>query len=101
MKANVDYDYSVKEIYWLIGSEYQNKGYATEAATALLEYGFNVMSTDEIVALCKPENIASRRVMEHIGLNYRKIMEGLPAEYDVFNGEPFFSLTKSEYQCGK
>lgn len=35
-----DFDHSIKEIYWLIGNIYQNNGYATEAAKALLEYGF-------------------------------------------------------------
>lgn len=47
--GGVAYDHSVKEIFWLIGEEYQNKGYATEAATALLEYGFKVIGEKEIM----------------------------------------------------
>ncbi len=45
-------------------------GYATEAAAAALRYGFDVAGLDEIVAVAYPENTASRRVMEKIGMSY-------------------------------
>ncbi len=38
--------------------KYQNQGYATEASKAILEYGFNTMNLDEIVAVCMKKNIA-------------------------------------------
>ncbi len=46
------------------------RGYATEAAAAALRYGFDVAGLDEIVAVAYPENTASRRVMEKIGMTY-------------------------------
>ena len=92
-------DHSIKEIFWLMGKKYWNHGYASEAAAALLEYAFNVIGLNEIVALCKPENIGSKRVMEHIGLKYRNIMEGSSDDY--YNGELLYSLSKDEYQCTK
>lgn len=95
--GGVDYDHKTKEIFWLIGKEYWNQGYASEGASALLKYCFDIIGADEIVALCKPENIASRKVMENIGLQYRGIMTGLPVEHDSFNGEPLYSLTREEY----
>jgi ribosomal-protein-alanine N-acetyltransferase len=64
---------------------------------ALLDYSFNTIGLDEITAMCKPENIASRKVIENMGLKYQYIIEGLPIELDFYNGEPFFSLTKDEY----
>lgn len=82
----------------LIGKAHWNHGYASEAAAALLDYCFGVMNLDEVVALCKPENIGSRRVMEKIGMQYRGIMKGLPAEHGFFNGEPLYALTKAVYQ---
>lgn len=98
--GGLDMDHNIKEIYYLIGKEYWGKGYAKEATTALLEYGFMTMELNEIVALCKPENIASRKVIENLGLKFKYIMEGLPDEPDdkaFYIGEPFFSLTKEEY----
>lgn len=56
------------EIGWRLDSAYWNKGYATEAATAILEHGFNQLNLNEIVSFTVPDNKSSRRVMEKIGL---------------------------------
>lgn len=58
------------EIGWRLSSKQWNRGYATEAAIAVLEYGFNHLDLDEIVSFTVPANKASRRVMEKIGLHY-------------------------------
>lgn len=95
--GNLATDPSLIEIFYLIGIKYQSKGYGTEASKAILEYGFNTMNLDEIVAVCMKENIASRRVMEKIGLYFRYIEEGLSKEYENCKGDPFYSLTQEEY----
>lgn len=45
-------------------------GYATEAATAAIRYGFDELELDRIVAVTLPTNRASRRVLEKCGLSY-------------------------------
>jgi RimJ/RimL family protein N-acetyltransferase len=44
------------------------RGIATEAATRLLDHGFRELALDPIVAVSHPENRASHRVLEKIGL---------------------------------
>jgi len=44
------------------------KGYATEAARAILAFGFEHLGLRRIVATCDTENLASARVMEKIGM---------------------------------
>lgn len=95
--GGIGYDHSIKEIFWLIGKDYQNNGYASEAAAVLLDYGFNVIGLDEIVAICKPENVASEKVMKNIGLKYQGIIEGLPEEHSFCNGEYKYALSKNEF----
>ncbi len=56
------------EIGWVINSLFQGKGYALEAAYRLLEYGFNSLASHRIIATCQPENVASRKIMEKIGM---------------------------------
>ena len=90
-------DIAKTEIFYLTGIKYQNQGYATEASKAILEYGFNTIGLNEIVGVCMKENIASKRVMEKMGLKFRYIQEGLSKEYERCNGDPFYSLTKDEY----
>lgn len=58
------------EIGWRLASEHWKKGYATEAAKAVLHYGFLVFNLTEIVSFTVVNNRASRRVMEKIGLHY-------------------------------
>jgi RimJ/RimL family protein N-acetyltransferase len=58
------------EIGWRIDAEFWNRGYATEGAMAALEFAFKVLRLEEIVAMTIPENAASRRVMEKIGMTY-------------------------------
>ncbi|WP_044640101.1 GNAT family N-acetyltransferase [Risungbinella massiliensis] len=56
------------EIGWVFNPKYYNKGYASEAAKAILEFGFTKMKLHRIIATCQPENVASYRVMEKIGM---------------------------------
>lgn len=46
------------------------KGYASEAAAAFVDYGFNVMNLEKINATADPSNAASRKVLERAGLKF-------------------------------
>ena len=56
------------EVAWRLARFYWGHGYATEAATAALDYGFNELGLSEIVAVTVPANQRSRRVMERLGM---------------------------------
>lgn len=58
------------EIAWRLAPEVWGKGYATEAARATLDYGFETLSMPEILAWTVPHNAASRRVMEKLGMTH-------------------------------
>lgn len=63
------------EVLYAFGKEFWGKGYATEAARASVAFGFNQVGLERIIALAVPENSASRKVMEHCGLQYEKEMQ--------------------------
>ncbi|WP_164852331.1 GNAT family N-acetyltransferase [Rheinheimera riviphila] len=52
--------------------EYWGRGFATEAATTLLQYGYGMLQLDKIVATVFPKNLASQRVLEKLGLVFEK-----------------------------
>jgi len=54
---------------------YWGKGYATEIAKAIIKWGFDNLDIDKIVAIAVPENKASIRVMEKVGMKYKKDYE--------------------------
>ena len=56
------------EIGWRLGSAFWGNGYASEAARAALDFGFEVAGLDEIVAFTTERNVRSRRMMERIGM---------------------------------
>ena len=56
------------EIGWRFAREYWGRGYATEAARALLDFAFTRLELEELVSLTVPANGRSRRVMERIGM---------------------------------
>lgn len=56
------------EIGWRLGSQYWGFGYAPEGALATLDYGFNQLGLNEIVAFTARDNLRSRKVMDKIGM---------------------------------
>jgi ribosomal-protein-alanine N-acetyltransferase len=62
------------EIGWRLAREHWGHGYATEAASAALAFGFGDCALEEIVAFTVAANIPSRRVMGRLG------MRRLPAD---------------------
>ncbi|HET9906195.1 MAG TPA: GNAT family N-acetyltransferase [Anaerolineales bacterium] len=54
--------------------EYWSRGYAVEAATAVKEYARTVIGLKRLVAITDPENQASIRVLEKIGLRFERMI---------------------------
>ena len=52
--------------YW-IGSGFRGQGYASEAGAAALERVEALLPRRRVIAECRPENLASRRVLEKLG----------------------------------
>jgi ribosomal-protein-alanine N-acetyltransferase len=80
----VEVDFVVSPTAW-------GNGYATEAAKAALAYGFQKLDLQTIIALAKPENTASRRVIEKIGMQFIRNAEywGITCAY--------YTISKSQF----
>ncbi len=61
------------EIGYAIDKAHWGKGFATEAAERFMQYAFEELNAGKLVAVARPENNASRRVMEKLGMNFVKI----------------------------
>jgi ribosomal-protein-alanine N-acetyltransferase len=60
------------EVGFLVDRPYWGRGYATEAASESLQFGFEHFHLGHIIALVHPENLASIRVIEKCGLEYQE-----------------------------
>lgn len=63
------------EIFYAVARDCWNKGYTTEAARTVLREGFEEVRLETIIAVAVPENTASRRIMEKLGMSYQGITE--------------------------
>lgn len=57
------------EIAYRLHQQYWGKGYATEAAKALVAWGFAHLSVNRLVGLLVPENTRSKHVLEKVGMS--------------------------------
>ncbi|WP_268875115.1 GNAT family N-acetyltransferase [Neobacillus niacini] len=91
-----DIDPEETEIYYGIQEAYQGRGLSTEAAAAILDYGINTIGLKKIIATVHPENTASKKILEKIGLKYCKTLSGLTGENSNFNGYFLYDIYKSK-----
>jgi RimJ/RimL family protein N-acetyltransferase len=62
--------------------QYRGQGYAREAATACLAYGFDALRLPRIVAITSQDNHASGRLLEQIGMRYEGMVPA-PGEREL------------------
>ncbi|MEQ3655128.1 MAG: GNAT family N-acetyltransferase [Dokdonia sp.] len=60
--------FKMAEVWYKLLPKYWKQGYATEALEVLLSFGFQTLGLHRIEAGCAVENVASRRVLEKVGM---------------------------------
>jgi RimJ/RimL family protein N-acetyltransferase len=82
--------------YWL-GQPYWNEGYGTEAAAALLEFGFNQLNLNRIYAYHLPRNPASGRIMQKIGMTYEGLLRQAAKKDDTFEDLILYAILREDF----
>ena len=85
------------ELHYIICREYQNLGYATEAAMKLIETGFNQLLAERIFAEVVVENTPSSKIMDKLGLKYEGCLRRKFHKGDGFHDLLVYSILKNEY----
>ena len=60
------------EVAYTIARAYQGQGLGSEAAQAILQYGFEKLNLSRLICLIDSENVASQKVAEKIGMTFEK-----------------------------
>lgn len=84
--------------YW-IGRPCWGQGYCTEAARAVLHYGFTALGLNRIYAMHMRPNVASGRVMQKVGMRYEGRLRQHVLKWGVFEDLEVYSILKDEYQA--
>ena len=80
------------EVGWFVDRNYWGKGLATEGGRRSLTFGFEDLGLDRIIARYDPDNVASGKVMEKLGMRHlvdmpRNDPEGISRVYEVRAGD--------------
>lgn len=86
-------------VAYILGKEFWKKGYAAEGAAASIDHIFAHTDAGEVIAEIRPENNASRRVAERLGMKERgrfvKIYKGKEMPHLIY------SITREEREAEK
>jgi ribosomal-protein-alanine N-acetyltransferase len=88
----LELDESETELYFVISTEHWGKGFATEAAGALLKYALGTLGVPRVVAVVDPRNGASIRVIEKLGMRRERVVRGLSTEHSDYEEHVLYSI---------
>lgn len=86
------------EIGYALARQYWGRGIVTEAAKALVDFGFKQMALQRIQARCYVENIGSARVMKKIGMQFEGIARSALYVGDQFHDVRIYAIIKEDGQ---
>jgi RimJ/RimL family protein N-acetyltransferase len=72
------------ELGYDLRSDYWGRGLATEAATAVRDHAFDALGVGRLISLIKPDNHASRRVAERLGMVHERDLTRSEVVYRVY-----------------
>ncbi|MCR5672658.1 MAG: GNAT family N-acetyltransferase [Lachnospiraceae bacterium] len=64
--------YDIPEIGYVIGKDYQGRGYAKEALEAILKYAADELEMNRFIAFTKEKNVPSVKLLKSLGFTHRR-----------------------------
>jgi ribosomal-protein-alanine N-acetyltransferase len=93
-------DLSEAELWYRLSRKHWKRGYTTEAACAMLSFGFTDLHLHRIAAMCHPENIGSWRVMEKVGMSYEgRLRENFPSGDGAWRDSLLYAIIDHEWKA--
>lgn len=92
----VEWENSQAELGFFIGREYWGNGYATEAASAIVDFGFDVVQFNRICAHHIAHNTASGAVLTKLGMKQEGVFRERMLKNGVFEDIVAYALLRSE-----
>jgi RimJ/RimL family protein N-acetyltransferase len=86
------------EIGYTLHPDYQGRGYASEAARAMLSFGFNDMRLHRICGVCDERNQRSRLLMERIGMRQEAVLREVEWVKGTWVSQAVYAMLRSEWE---
>lgn len=95
---NLEADAGVAELGYWIGVPFWGRGYATEAAGAVLRYGFDALALQRIAARAFRRNPASSRVLRKIGMTHEGTQRKALRKNDELLDTELYAILREDKQ---
>ena len=95
---NVKREWDRAEIGYWIGVPYWGRGYTTEAAGAVIRFGFEELNLNRIYAGYFSRNAASARVMQKNGMTYEGTLRKHVKKWDEYVDIVYYGLLREEWE---
>jgi len=95
---------TIAEAGWIFNKKYWGRGYASEAAAAVISYGVNELGFRKYIATCDSENTGSWRVMEKLGMQRIGCEDGRrnkSADRDSIQYNYAMTVGEEGFPCGR
>lgn len=89
----------VAEIGYWVAVAHWGRGLATEAAAAVVRYGFETLDLHRIEAHHMTDNPASGRVMKNIGMRYEGTMRQRVTRFEQVHDLDHYAILRDEYDA--
>lgn len=86
------------ELGYALHPDYWGQGIASEAAAAMVEYGFQVVGWQRIFATCYLENEASAAILRKIGLRQETILRQHARRHGRWYDSFLFAISHAEWE---
>jgi RimJ/RimL family protein N-acetyltransferase len=86
------------EIGWRLAAEHWGRGYAPEAAAAVLAHAFGELAWDEVVSFTAVGNVKSRRVMEKLGMVHERDFDHPKLPGDPLERHALYRIGRTDWQ---
>lgn len=92
----IDKRFNKAELGYWIDQDHAGKGYATEAAKAIINFGFHELKLKRIFATYFDFNIASGKVMEKIGMTKEGLLHCHTRKHDVYQNHVLYAIINQD-----
>ena len=92
---------SIASLHYSIARKHWNKGLMTEAARAVVDWGFNEFGLEKVYSWADVENVGSWRVMEKIGMTHEGTLRSQGVNREVRQDYHYYGILRSEWESGR
>ena len=85
------------EVNYYVDPRHRRQGVALETLTALLKFGFQEIELKRIQGRCEPDNFASERVMQKMGMKFEGFTEDAPFSNEPSTRQKLYAICAKDF----